>query len=291
MPGSSWHARARRAAWSVGVDPRYLRRVRWLHKAAVLRRDHAPLRGNLGYLLLDPETDNFTYDLSNEPELAAWVTTVTGCEPGVASRCVSEPGADERLLVRLRAATAGRWLWTKREPRFGKRLGWYALARILKPGLILETGVHDGLGSMILVRALERNADEGVTGRLVSFDINPNAGWLVGEHPLWELRIESSRAGLPAVLARQTAPDMFVYDGVHSRDAELWELETVQARLSDDGVLVSDDAHTGAMAAVCERHGLVYSEVAERPSGHFYPGALLAAGRRAADVPRQPGTG
>lgn len=288
MDGSPWQARARRAAQSVGLDPRYLRRVRWLHKAAVLRRDHAPLARNLGYVLLDPETDNFTYDLANEPELAGWVATVTGCERELAGRYVGEPGADDQLRARLRTATSGRWLWTKREPRFGKRVGWYALARILKPGLILETGVHDGLGSMIMLRALERNADQGAPGRLVSFDVNPKAGWLVGGHPLWELRIQSSREGLPEVLARPTAPDMFIYDGVHSRDFELWELEAVLARLSDGGVLLSDDAHTGAMAAVCERHGLVYSEVGERPVDHFYPGAVLAAGRRATDQSRPP---
>ncbi len=270
----SAHVAARRTAQRLGIDPRYLRRVRWLHKAAVLRRDHAPLRRNLRYVLLDPETDNFTYELANEQELAEWVANVTGCEPGLASEYIGESHADERLAAWLRAATDGRWLWTKREPSFGKRLGWYALARVLRPTLIIETGVHDGLGSMILLRALERN---GSRGRLVSFDINPTAGWLVGAHPLWELRIESSCEGLPEVLARPGAPGMFVYDGLHSYDAELWDLEAVQQRLSPGGVLVSDDAHNGAMAAVCERHGLTYAEVAERPKGHFYPGSRLAA--------------
>jgi hypothetical protein len=46
-------------------------------------------------------------------------------------------------------------------------------------------------------------------------------------------------------------------------------------------VVVSDDAHNGAMTAICQRHGLTYAAVAERPKGHFYPGSLLAAGRRA----------
>jgi hypothetical protein len=276
----SWEVTARRAAQAVGVDPRYLRRMRWLHKAAVLRRDHASLLGNLRYVLVDPETDNFTYDVANEHELAGWVAAVTGCELGLAHRHVGEPHTDEALVAWLRAATAGRWLWTKREPRFGKRLAWYALARILRPGLIIETGVHDGLGSMILLRALQRNAEQGAPGRLVSFDVNPNAGWLVGAHPMWELRIESSSDGLPAVLARPQAPGMFVYDGWHGREAELSDLEAVQQRLSPSGVLVSDDAHSGAMAAVCKRHGLTYHEVAERPARHFYPGSLLAAGSR-----------
>ncbi len=270
----------RRVAQRLGIDPRYLRRARWLHKASVLRRDHASLISHLRYVLLDPETDNFTYDVANDDELAEWVAAVAGCTPELAGQYVDEPRDDERLANWLRAATAGRWLWTKREPMFGKRLAWYALARSLRPGLTVETGVHDGLGSMILLRALERNADDGAAGRLVSFDINPTAGWLVGAHPMWELRIESSRDGLPALLATRQPPGLFVYDGWHSYEAEVWDLEAVAQRLPGGGVLVSDDAHSGAMAVVCERHGLRYMEVAERPRGHFYPGSRLAAGRR-----------
>lgn len=283
MGNASWHVTARRTAQALGVDPRYLRRLRWIHKAAVIRRDGASLRRNLRYVLLDPETDNFTYDLANRTELAAWVAAITDCDPALASRYVGEPAQDEVLAARLHAATAGRWLWTKRDPRFGKRLGWYALARVLRPGLIIETGVHDGLGSMALLRALERNADEGTPGRLVSFDINPKAGWLVGAHPLWELRIQSSQAGLGEVLAGPVSPGVFIYDGTHSVQAELQEFEAVQPRLPTGGVLVSDDAHNGALASVCQTHGLSYHEVAERPVGHFYPGSLLAAGRRPPD--------
>jgi hypothetical protein len=34
--------------------------------------------------------------------------------------------------------------------RFARRLGWYAFVRILKPQVIIETGVDKGLGSVLL---------------------------------------------------------------------------------------------------------------------------------------------
>ena len=46
------------------------------------------------------------------------------------------------------------------EVRFGRRLGWYAFARIIKPKVIIETGVDKGLGSVVLCAALEKNAEE-----------------------------------------------------------------------------------------------------------------------------------
>jgi predicted O-methyltransferase YrrM len=268
-------------AQRVGVDPRYLRRLRWIHKARAVHRSGGRLLANLPFVLVAPEPDNFTFAIANEPELAAWVTQVAGVDPADARRWIEEPAADAGLLERLHAATAGHWLWTKRTPQFGKRLGWYALARGLKPRLIVEVGAHDGLGSLLLLRALERNAEEGTDGRLASFDVNPTAGWLVGSHPRWDLRIESSSDGLPRLLAGPATLDMFVYDGWHSYEAERRDLEIAAAHLSARGVLVSDDAQVSrALSAVCEECGLEYFEFHERPVGHFHPGAVQGAGRR-----------
>ena len=96
---------------------------------------------------------------------------------------------------------------------------------------------------------------------------------------MWELRIESSRDGLPALLATRQPPGLFVYDGWHSYEATCG-IRGRGAAAAGRGALVSDDADSGAMVVVCERHGLRYMEVAERPKGDFYPGSRLAAGRR-----------
>jgi len=147
---------------------------------------------------------------------------------------------------------------------------------------VIEIGAHDGLGSMLLLRALELNQRDGFPGTLVSFDVNPAAGWLVGEHPLWQLRIQSSDEGLPEVVA--AAPvDMLVYDGWHTFEAEYADLRVAADHLSANGVLVSDDAQvTRALAHLCEELGFAYSEFQEVPVDHFYPGAMLGAGRRPA---------
>jgi predicted O-methyltransferase YrrM len=277
----SWQASARRRAQSVGLDPRYVRRLRWLSKAASVRQVGAPLARNLGFVLADPEPANFTYELANEGELASWVAEVVGCEPATVSELFAEVRGDAELAARLRRATARHWLWTKPAPPFGKRLAWYAIVRVARPGLVIETGVHDGLGSLLLLRALERNAAGGVRGRLVSFDINPTAGWLVGEHPDWELRIEAARDGLPSVLADGTLVGLFVHDSLHTYENERGEFDLAVARLAPDGVLITDNAHgTRALADVCEVRGLRYSEFVERSRGHFYPGGAIGAGLR-----------
>lgn len=276
-----WQARARTAAQRLGLDPRYVRRMRWLTKAQAVRRAGGRVRHHLPFVLLDPETANFTYDIDNQLQLADWVAAVAICGVGAAREYLSEPRADAVLQRRLLGATAGRWLWTHREPSFGKRLGWYALVRALKPRFVVEVGVHDGLGTLALLRALERNLDEdGVSGRLVSFEINPSGGWLVGSNRLWELRRQSSDEGLPEILRTAEPLDMFVYDGWHSFEQERWNLQLAASHLNRGGVLLSDDVQTTqALPGVCAERALEYFEFAETPSGHFYPGSVLGAGR------------
>ncbi|HET6868955.1 MAG TPA: class I SAM-dependent methyltransferase [Solirubrobacteraceae bacterium] len=257
-----------------------MRRVRWLHKARAVRRCGHQVRRHWQFVLASPEPDNYTYEITNEAELAAWAAGVARCEEADARALVQEPSHDVELAERLRTATAHHWLWTKSSPPFGKRLGWYALARALRPRRVIEIGAHDGLGSMLLLRALELNQREGFPGTLVSFDVNPAAGWLVGEHPLWELRIQSSDKGLPEVVSPAAPVDMLVYDGWHTFEAEYADLRAAADHLSPGGVLVSDDAQvTRALAHLAEERGFDYSEFQEIPVDHFYPGAMLGAGR------------
>lgn len=277
----SWHASARAAAQRLGLQPRYLRRARWISKARVVRSSGAPLRSNLRYVLLDAEPNNFTYELANQDELAHWVAEVAGVSADRAAATFDEAGSDAVLAQRLREATRGRWWWTKRAPPYGKRLAWYALVRLLRPGLTIETGVHDGLGSLLVLRALERNAQEGSDGRLVSFDINPAAGWLVGQHPAWELRVEPGLDGMARVLGDRAELGLFIHDSLHTYENERAELQTAAARLVPGGVLISDNAHaTDALRDTCAEFGLAFFVFHERPRGHFYRGGAMGAGRR-----------
>lgn len=273
-------ARVRAAARRAGLDPRYLRRARWLAKARALRSVGAPLRPHLAFVLLDPEASNFTYELDNSEELAAWVAAAARVSGARAAEAVCDVQRDAELSRRLHEATRGRWLWSKPLPPFGKRAGWYALARLLAPRRIVETGVHDGLGSLLLLRALERNASEGRGGRLVSFDVNPAAGWVVGSHRDWERRIQPSRAGLASVLAAEPV-GLFIHDSLHSYENERFELRAAAARMAPGGVLVSDNAHgTTAFADTCAERGLSSAVFCERPRDHPYPGGAMGAAWR-----------
>jgi predicted O-methyltransferase YrrM len=259
------------------------RKVRNLwHYRATLGRDSflAGLRRAAGYLLLDDELDNFTYDLANRDELLAWIAASFEAPEADVRRLAAELEDDAELAASLAARLAGRGR-RRRRLFYGRRLGWYVLARLSRPRLAIETGVHDGLGTAILGRALARNTAGGHPGRLLSFDVNADCGWLVeprlaGDH---RIVIGDARKTLPEAIKDEPV-DFFIHDSLHTYEHETFEFERIAERAAPGAVLLSDNAHAGtAMADFCLRHGLKYFYFAERSRDHFYPGAGIGFAR------------
>lgn len=236
------------------------------------------------YLLMDREVDNFTYDIANKNELAGFLADFLALGSDAVLALIEELDGDMELRAELRRGLEGRRDRNRRMP-FGRRLGWYAVVRARRPRLVVETGVHDGLGSTALLRALERNAEEGSPGALVSFDINRNCGWLIPSRLRTHHRIVIGDAvsGLTSTLDRPV--DLFIHDSDHRYEYELAELETVAATAgAAETVYMSDNAHvTTALKDFAEAQGLQFGFWREKPAHHFYPGAGIgiAADRRA----------
>jgi Methyltransferase domain len=271
--------RLRRLRWR--VDALGLPRLRWWTKARTLRSYGVRFRTRsaLRYVLVDPEIANFTYELSNREELAAFVKDALGTRVAEVERYFRETDEDPELNERLRDRMKRR-MDRKRSPLFGRRLGWYAIARILKPSAIVETGIHDGLGSVLLLRALDRNEEDGKPGRLISVDINPESGWLVADRlrAKWQPVFGSTFDVLDGAV-RGLEVGMIVHDSQHTYECELFEFNTAIAHAASTLALVSDNAHaTSALRDVCDDLGIEYRFFREQPRGHFYPGAGIGFG-------------
>jgi hypothetical protein len=226
------------------------------------------------FLFVDREFDNFNYDIANREELATFLPEVLGISPDAAARFVAELDGDVELARLLGARLAVRRDRNDSQP-YGRRLGWYVAVRARKPALAVETGVHDGLGSTVLLRALERNEAEGHPGRLLSFDVLAEAGWLVPDvlRSRYELVIGDALSELPGRLVGRRV-DLFLHDSDHRYEHETAELELVWPQRAAGAVLISDNAHgVPAFRDFCDRHGLAYQFWREVPRDHFYPGA------------------
>jgi len=82
------------------------------------------------WLFTSDEDTNFTYNITekNKLYLAYMISEITGTDTYKILEYFSEVSYQ----------------------KIGRRLGWYAFARIIKPKLIIETGVDRGLGAASL---------------------------------------------------------------------------------------------------------------------------------------------
>lgn len=225
------------------------------------------------FILLDPETTNFTYDIDNLDELVGFIAAQLGAPQADVRRYAEELLGDHALADRLAARLASR-RDRKPTPLYGRRIGWYCAARVLKPKLLVETGVADGLGSAVLIRAMERNAAEGSPGEVIGIDIDPTAGWLLDDElrSHHQLVIEDSHTALPRLL-RGRQLDLFIHDSNHHYEHEATEYRLVAPALAPHAVVLSDNAHAvPALEDWARASGRSFAFFRERPRRHFYPG-------------------
>jgi predicted O-methyltransferase YrrM len=128
----------------------------------------------------------------------------------------------------------------------------YALVRLLKPEIVIETGVGAGVSSWTILHAMEENG----VGTLVSIDLPtpntellPEVGYLVPQElrRRWDLRTGSSQRLLPQALDEFVEIDIFQHDSRHSYSNQLREYRTAWPFIRVGGMLVSDDVSNDAL--------------------------------------------
>ena len=122
----------------------------------------------------------------------------------------------------------------------------YIMTRILKPEIVIETGVFEGHSSLSVLLAVEENNK----GFLYSIDLpspelhpNKEPGWLVPEHlrKRWDLRLGKSSELLPGLLEELKEVDIFLHDSEHSYENMYWEYKTAWNHIRKGGLLLSHD--------------------------------------------------
>jgi hypothetical protein len=230
------------------------------------------------------ENHNYTYDL--EPRsldyLAAFLAAVSGRSLSETGRYLEEISGDARLkehVRRLTLASTEKHVADK-EVRFGRRMGWYALVRTMRPRLVVETGVDKGLGSVVIAAALMKNVEEGHPGKLIGIDINPCAGYLLRDPYArhGEIVFHDSLATLRNLTGEV---DLFIHDSDHNPEFEAAEYAAVSSKLSPNAVILSDNAaHTDELLKFARATGRDFLYFGEKPKDHWWPGEGIGVAYR-----------
>lgn len=261
-------------AWLKG-RARQVNRLRWLRKArTVAASEQTYTRAQaLRYILTDPELDTFSYELANPGELAEALTGITGLPAADIARFFHEARSDAVLADRIRRGS--RWnLGVKQRPPIGRHLAAYAIARARQPATVAEIGVRFGLGSLVLLRALERNAEDGHPGELVGVDIDPYAGTLVAAGtPGWRFVAGPSPDILTSALAEHRV-GFLISDSVPDERVTIAEVSAA-LRAASLPLVVMQSGWNLVLPQVCDEAGIPWVRTVDHPVSH------IGAGRQA----------
>lgn len=156
---------------------------------------------------------------------------------------------------------------------FARRIGWYVLIRITRPRKVVETGVHQGVGALVITSALMKNFEEGNHGSYLGIDIDPNSGVLFkGKYAeVGEIKIGDS---IDILKGLSGTVDLFISDSDHENEYENNEYEAFLPFLKDNSIIISDNSHANSVLADFSlKHNRNYFFFAESPLNHWYPGA------------------
>ena len=129
----------------------------------------------------------------------------------------------------------------------------YFLVLHIKPEIVVETGVSDGMSSYFILTALNENKK----GKLYSIDLpevgmprlyNKEPGWIVNEalRDRWTLIYGRSEQKLPPLLEKLKHVDIFLHDSEHSYTNMRFEFSIALKFMKVGSLLLSDDVRSNS---------------------------------------------
>jgi hypothetical protein len=235
-----------------------------------------PLSYLFKWLVHSRETTNFTYDLEekNKRYLASLIADVVDADFVAIMAYFKEIEEDGDLRKHIADATRrSDWAITAdKDVRLGSRIGWYAIARAMKPQITIEAGVDKGLGSCVIAAALRRNALEGYAGRYYGLDINPKAGYLLsGDYANYGSMLYGD--SVQSLQQFDGVIDLYISDSDHSAEYEAREYAAITNKLSDRAIILGDNSHvTDKLLEFSLATNRRFAYFHEKPFEHWYPG-------------------
>ena len=140
----------------------------------------------------------------------------------------------------------------------------YTLCRIIKPRIVVETGVASGFSSAYVLKALEKNGSGNLisidmpnlskeslreinrSGNLIAKDILPEGkktGWIVPQElrKRWTLKLGLVKEILVPTLEDVGQIDIFFHDSEHSYKNMIFEFRNSWPHIRPGGMLISHD--------------------------------------------------
>jgi len=246
--------------WRSRIVSRYLKPQNKLARAWIWKRT---------------ENDNFYYDLTeaNRADLAHLVSLTTGVSVSEVKGYIAELAMDSEIRNHISNSWQSNPALKDAYVGLGRREGWYAFVRALKPKIVIETGVSHGVGACVIASALLRNREEGFAGQYLGTDWDESAGFLLSERYKEAGRIIYGDS-ITTLESLDLEVDLFINDSDHSFEYEAREYQVIKSKLSKSAFILGDNSHVSpSLREFADMSGRGFAFFKEVPKDHWYPGA------------------
>lgn len=233
----------------------------------VLDYGKQPIKDSINYIINSEETTNFSYRLTelNKKQLAGFVSDIVDIPIEEAEEYINEIENDEKLREHIRNNASKSDF---QDPKFGRRIGWYALVRASEPQLVVESGVKDGLGTCVIASALTKND----TGKVIGIDNTQSSGILFSK-PYSEFGEISINNSVEKLEEFEEKIDIFIHDSKHTKAHIQNELEAIESNINSASLLISDASHhSDVFYNYSKENDRKYLFFKEEVDSHWYPG-------------------
>ena len=197
-----------------------------------------------------------------------WTSRVTGCTEEQAEEVGLELASQSATVLELcgNIRKTGRSYYAQ----FPSPIDLYSLVRLVRPGVLVESGVASGVSSAFMLMGIEANS----RGALHSIDLpakrtgrpgdeswavpaGMTSGWAVPT-PLqsrWDLRKGRSEELLVPLLEEVGTVDLFCHDSPVDLEHFRFEMEAVGRHLGPGSLVVADNTYRKAFDEAARRVG------------------------------------
>lgn len=251
----------------------------------ILQYGLRPLARSIVWYFTSKEYTNYTYEISEKSKkyLADFLANTLDINSDEVMTFILEVEEDNELarhFLEYAPQTTDRY-FADLPIKYGRRMGWYAVLRALKPRIVVESGIDRGVGTCVLAAGMLRNTMKGHGGKIIGVDINRCAGCYVVEPYSSVVEIVYANS-LEFLRTTDHTIDMFIHDSDHSHEHEIREYELLWHKLSRNGVIISDNANvTDCLYEFAHKNSMLFGYWQEEVINHIAsPGGIGLALRR-----------
>lgn len=244
-----------------------------LIKIKVYLRYKKNIKTTIKWIFTGKEITNFTYKIKNENELIHAANLVTNLDYVGIQKIMDELNPTNKELKLF--FTTHFFKEIKDTKKLGRRILWYILARVIKPNVIIESGVFNGLGTGLLIFALHKNSLEQPTNKFEykGLDIKLNNLFYKEKNPS-KVDVKLIEKDSHEFLKSYKDKNKLIYisDADHDYNFEIKEYELIQKNLAPGSLIISDTG-TKSLSDFSMLNNKKLVCFSEKPDQHWYLGA------------------